>query len=284
MKKKILISSLLLVVITISCRKEDNLDVALNGLGGDTWKRTALDNWIYDSLTVPYNIELKYKWDQSEFDMSYDLVPPREDMVIPVARAIRMLWIEPYNEEAGTDLFMKMYAPKQVVLAGVPAVNLNGIADGGMAEDGLRIILYNINWIGDNNRDIANSMMHLLHHEFAHILYQEKAYPAEFNKITASSYTSVWFSDDTDPLKLGFVSSYARKNPGEDFAEMVSQMLIMGKDEYEAYLHTVPGNDDGIQKLRDKEALVVQYFKDAYQIDFYSLQAHVQLAKKRYLN
>lgn len=284
MKKKILICSLLLVVITISCRKEDNLNVALNGLGGDTWKRTALDNWIYDSLTVPYNIELKYKWDQSEFDMSYDLVPPREDMVIPAARAIRKLWLEPYSEEAGTDLFMKMYTPKQVVLSGVLAVNLNGRGDGGMAEDGIRIILYNINWIANENKNIVTNMLHLLHHEFTHILNQKKAYPVEFNKITAGGYTNAWLTDNTYPLKLGFISGYARKSPQEDFAEMASQMLIMGKEEYEAYLHAVPGNDDGIQKLRDKEALVVQYFKDAYQIDFYSLQTRVQLAKKAYLN
>jgi substrate import-associated zinc metallohydrolase lipoprotein len=205
-------------------------------------------------------------------------------MVIPAARAIRKLWLEPYSEEAGTDLFMKMYTPKQVVLSGVLAVNLNGRGDGGMAEDGIRIILYNINWIANENKNIVTNMLHLLHHEFTHILNQKKAYPVEFNKITAGGYTNAWLTDNTYPLKLGFISGYARKSPQEDFAEMASQMLIMGKEEYEAYLHAVPGNDDGIQKLRDKEALVVQYFKDAYQIDFYSLQTRVQLAKKAYLN
>lgn len=143
MKKYLLICSLLLIAIIISCKKDDKLDdVALNGLGGDTWKRTALDNWLYDSLTAPYNIELKYKWDQSEFDMSYTLVPPREEQVIPVAQAIRNLWIEPYNQATGAVLFMKMYSPKLVVLSGIPAARTDGTGLAGVAEDGLKIILY----------------------------------------------------------------------------------------------------------------------------------------------
>jgi substrate import-associated zinc metallohydrolase lipoprotein len=280
MKKNLLICFLLLTAITISCSREDKLNLALNGLGGDTWERTALDNWLYDSLTAPFNIELKYKWDQSEYDMAYTLVPPREEKVIPVAQALRKLWIETYNQEAGTDLFMKTYAPKQVVLSGSPALNSDGTAVQGLAEGGLKILLFDINSFDRKNHTLVNSMTHLLHHEFTHILNQKKAYPVEFNHITAGDYTSGWTVAREDPLTLGFVSNYARKDPGEDFAEIVAYMLKMGKEGYEEYLNTVPDNEDGIQKLRKKEALVVQYFRETYKLDFYSLQARVQLARK----
>ncbi|WP_142688142.1 substrate import-associated zinc metallohydrolase lipoprotein [Chitinophaga polysaccharea] len=283
MKKYLLICSLLLIAIIISCKKDDKLDdVVLNGLGG-TWKRTALDNWLYDSLTAPYNIELKYKWDQSEFDMSYTLVPPREEQVIPVARAIRNLWIEPYDQATGTALFMKMYSPKLVVLSGVPAARTDGAGIMGVAEDGLKIILYDVNSFSKKDKRAIDRIMHLLHHEFTHILNQKKAYPVEFNKVSAGSYTDGWQQAE-NPVSLSFVSNYAMKAPEEDFAEMVAFMLGRGKEEYEAYLHTAPDYEKGIQKLREKEALVVQYFKDAYHIDFYDLQTRVQQAKKAFMD
>ncbi|MET3879344.1 putative zinc-binding metallopeptidase [Chitinophaga sp. OAE865] len=284
MKKYLLICSLLLIAIIISCKKDDKLDdVALNGLGGDTWKRTALDNWLYDSLTAPYNIELKYKWDQSEFDMSYTLVPPREEQVIPVAQAIRNLWIEPYNQATGAVLFMKMYSPKLVVLSGIPAARTDGTGLAGVAEDGLKIILYDVNSFNKKDQASIDRIMHLLHHEFTHILNQKKAYPVEFKKVSAGSYTDGWLLAE-NPVGSGFVSKYAMKAPDEDFAEMVAYMLVKGKEEYEAYLHAAPDYENGIPKLREKEALVVQYFKDAYHVDFYDLQTRVQQAKKAFMD
>lgn len=207
-----------------------------------------------------------------------------EDKVIPVAQAVRKLWIDPYNEETGTTLFMKMYTPKQVVLSGILAANSNGTGVMGTAEDGLKITLFKVNDFDRKSPGSVDEILHLLHHEFTHILNQKKAYPVAFNNITPEGYTGDWVGADEDPLTLGFVSDYARKHPAEDFAEMVANMLVKGKEGYEAYLHSTRNNDAGIQKLREKEALVVQYFKDAYQIDFYSLQTRVQLAKKAFMN
>jgi hypothetical protein len=45
-----------------SCKKEDfnPADAEnINGLGGDTWAKGPIDKWIYDTLTVPYNISVK---------------------------------------------------------------------------------------------------------------------------------------------------------------------------------------------------------------------------------
>jgi len=65
------------LTVLVSCKKEDPLDVDnITGLGGDTWVKTPLDQWLYDSLVVPYNIATKYKWDQSELDLNKDIVPP----------------------------------------------------------------------------------------------------------------------------------------------------------------------------------------------------------------
>ncbi|NSL85837.1 substrate import-associated zinc metallohydrolase lipoprotein [Chitinophaga solisilvae] len=282
---------LLLMLITIqpACNKKDNLNVPLNGLGGDTWVKSPIDKWLYDSLTVPLNIEVKYKWDQSEFDMAYTLVPPAEAMVIPTAQAVLRMWIEPYNKEAGTELFMKQYASKVLVLSGSPAVNSDGSSVQGLAEGGLKILLFSINSFNQKDSAGVYDMAHLLHHEFTHILNQQKAYPITYKSVTPDGYTGGWTVAKENPLSLGYISNYARKEPGEDIAEMVSWMMVLGKAGYEDRLTRFLASatqvnraqyTDGVNKLRQKEALIVQYFRDSYNLDFYSLQSRVQAALK----
>src|SRR4051794_35558376 len=118
------ITRLLIFIIAIgafaSCKKEDfdiNDAANINGLGGDTWVPGPIDKWISDTLTVPYNISVKYKWDQFEdiSDITKILVPPKEESVIPILSAIRKAWITPYINEAG-DIFFKKLSPKFVYM------------------------------------------------------------------------------------------------------------------------------------------------------------------------
>ncbi len=275
----------LLIILTgmTACNKKDALNADINGLGGDTWAQGPIDKWLYDSMVVTNNIEVIYKWDQSQFDMEYTLVPPLESQVIPVARTVTKMWIDPYNAEAGTDDFMKIYSPKQLALSGSLAMQTDGSAVQGLAEGGLKILLFGVNSFDPKDSGAVADMAHLIHHEFTHILNQKKAYPIDYNKVTPDGYSGNWTVDNTNPWTLGFVSAYARKEPGEDIAEQVSFMLVMGKERYDnMVLHTFRNypdslnNDDAIAKLQTKEKLVVQYFRDAYQLDFYSLQSRVQ--------
>jgi len=275
---------LLLVLITISifsCKKSDKLTLQDNYLGGEVSGKTALDTALYNLLVKPYNIEVRYKWDQSQFDMQYTIVPPRADKVLPAMTTLKQVWIDPYNEVTGSDLFMKTYTPKQLILAGSPILLKDGNALNGLAEGGLDILLSDINSTDPKDVSKVSNLAHLIHHEFTHILNQKKNYTTDFNLVTPSDYSATWYLSTVNPLSLGFISGYARKEPVEDFAEMVSWMLIWGKDGYENYINqgaAAPNPDfsDGIAKLRKKEAIVVAYFKSAYNIDFYSLQADVQ--------
>ena len=57
----------------------------ISGLGGDTWAQGPIDKWIYDSLTVPFNIDVKYKWDEFALDqLDKTVVPVKEPIVIPL--------------------------------------------------------------------------------------------------------------------------------------------------------------------------------------------------------
>ena len=86
MKKSKPLLVVFIIVLLASCKKEDPLGSVdnISGLGGDTWVQGPVDKWIYDKLTVPYNIAVKYKWDQSSIEFNKTLVPIKEEQVIPV--------------------------------------------------------------------------------------------------------------------------------------------------------------------------------------------------------
>src|SRR4051812_21887744 len=85
----------LFVAVLASCSKKDeNLDRPLPlGIGGDTWKKGPIDQWLLDSMTLPYNIEIKYRWDPWELHLDKTMVPPDESKVIPAVSAMKQIWI-----------------------------------------------------------------------------------------------------------------------------------------------------------------------------------------------
>ena len=272
----------MLTIISISifsCKKDDKLVTQDNYLGQEVSGTTDLDKQLYSIFVQPYNIDVRYKWDQSNFELQYTLVPPSENKVLPYMKIVQKVWLDPYNAETGSQLFMKTYTPKQLILSGSGLLNSDGTSIIGLGEGGLDILLANINGTNLKDDNAVTDILHLVNHEFTHILNQKKAYTIDFTKISpAADYIAEWYNSQVDPLSLGFISGYARKDPNEDFAEMVSWMLAWGKDGYEDYINQSiddPAYAIGIGKLRQKEAIVVDYFKKSYNIDFYSLQTRV---------
>ena len=79
-----------------ACSKDDlNPDSILLGMGGDAWERTEFDDWIYEEFVVPYNIDVKYKWDPFELDLRYNYAPVDEEKAKMLMMAIKKVWIEP---------------------------------------------------------------------------------------------------------------------------------------------------------------------------------------------
>ncbi|MGZ5218447.1 MAG: substrate import-associated zinc metallohydrolase lipoprotein [Chitinophagaceae bacterium] len=294
---KIITAALSIAIIIVSCKKEDELGNVDNipGLGGDTWAPGPIDNWIYDSLTVPYNIAVKYKWDQSELDLNKTLVPPKEEKVIPVLSAIKKGWIQPYVDEAGI-LFFKTISPKFFSLVGSPSFNSDGSITLGTAEGGRKVVLYELNnfrikgmpgYVASDS-DRVLRMFWVINHEYAHILDQNIKFPVEFSESSASSYTSDWTNvSPQEALNEGFVSQYSISGKDDDWAEMVGLMLVHGRGWFENrvnsinYTGTTPNGTTAVEaraRLRQKEAAVVSYFKQAWNIDFYNLQLRTRFA------
>ena len=295
---KIIIATLSLAITITSCYKEDELGSVDNipGLGGDTWTPGPIDKWIVDNLTTPYNIGVKYKWDQGELqdDFNKQLVPPKEEKVIPIMDAIKQAWIQPYIDEGGI-MFFKNISPKFFILVGSPAY-INGAIKLGTAEGGRKVTLYDVNNFRIkgmpgyvlSDTDNVKRVFATIHHEYAHILDQNIKIPVEFSQSSAGGYTSDWLNvSPQDARNEGFISPYGNSKKEEDWAEMVSLMLVEGKAWFDQYVNginytgTTPnGTTAAVAKarLRQKEASVVSYFKQAWNIEFYNLQLRSKFA------
>lgn len=272
---KIILLWLWLPLLPACSPEEDVNDIPLPDLSGQTWEKGPLDDWLYDQFVVPYNIEVKYRFDRYELALNRTLVPPQEDKVMPVMETIKQTWIAPYDLVAGPD-FIKKLSPKQFVLVGSPQFNPNGTITLGTAEGGRKVVLYVINDFDKEDKEEVKQMLHTIHHEFAHILHQSVMYPEEFRRITPT-HTASWNDYSLeDAMSRGYITQYARASPDEDFVEMISVMLIEGRAGFNAIVNSAPPEAQAL--LRRKEQFVVSYFKETWNIDIHTLQANTEAA------
>jgi substrate import-associated zinc metallohydrolase lipoprotein len=278
-----------------SCKKESFTPITTPpvGLGGDTWAKDAIDKFINDSLTVPYNVAVYYKWLPGQLDFPSDITPPDANKVVPMLKALLNVAYAPYNQQTGSTVFLRRYLPKTLELAGSAEYLANGARFLGQAEGGTAMLLYEVNNFSRLKADsnTFKQTMHTMHHEFGHILNHNVLYPVSFKTIS-TGYTGNWYNiSDEEARTLGFITSYAQASPDEDFVEMISSMLSGGSngpsggfDEYEQLLVQAGGPGSiGYQTIKTKEAVVVDYFTRVWNIDFYALRAKCRSAFVNYL-
>ncbi|MFD2033669.1 putative zinc-binding metallopeptidase [Belliella marina] len=271
------VSALVLSFVVFSCAVQEDLSKPILGLEGDVWEKTEIDHWLDENFLVPYNVEVKYRWDASELAIDRTLVPPQEERVIPIMEVVKEGWIDVYNKET-QEAFIKRYAPKQYQLVGSPQYNSNGTITVGQAEAGRKVVLFRVNQFERSNRTMVKRTLKTIHHEFAHILHQNIMYAPEYKEITPGAYTASWNTlSDAQAREMGFITPYSSSSPDEDFVEMIAIMLTEGKLGYENILAGI-SSPQAVQALRRKEEIVVTYFKQVWDIDFYKLQETTTLA------
>lgn len=264
----------IVVLILASCSHEDQ--PTESQLNFTQPVRTDLDNWIVTNYTNPYNIDVRYQWNQNTVDNTRYLFPPTVDKVKPALEIVKKIWLDSYSTVAGAD-FVKKIAPREFVLVGGVNLNSTGTITLGLAEGGQRISLFQVDYIDKNSRPDVSEFIHTIQHEYVHILNQTKPFDQQaWAKITPSGYTSSWYVEtDRDSRELGFITSYARLNIFEDFAETAAIILLSSKAEYDAIQAGIT-SAAGKDAIKKKEALVVKYYRDAFNIDFYALRDEAQ--------
>jgi len=286
---------LILLMAAASCKKDKftPLTTPPPGLGGDTWAQDATDIFIHDSMTVPYNVAVYYKWLPGQLDFPSEITPPDEANVIPMLKALLNVAYAPYNQQTGSTTFLRKYLPKALEMAGSAEYLPNGAIFLGQAEGGTAMLLYQVNNYSRKKADsnTFKQTMHTMHHEFGHILHQNVLYPASYKTIS-TGYTAQWYNvSSPDARAQGFITAYAMSGPDEDFVEMISSMLAGGDtgpsggyDEYEALLTQTGGpGSPGYTTIKAKEAVVVDYFQRVWNIDFYALRTKCRTAFVNYL-
>jgi len=260
------------------CREEEKIadDIYIPGLGGETYPMNELDKWLEKYYTLPYNIDVVYRWDAAQSYSSLSevqLVPIVYDAVQPMMAALRDVWFEPYIQATGSQDFLKEVAPKKIVLVGSPEYQ-NGSYKLGQAEGGRKILLLDVNSFDASNEAKLKESLHTIVHEFTHILHQTKLFDKTYQEISTGRYNSNWtLVSDTEARHQGFITNYSMLNKDEDFAEMVSGILVYGRDWFEntvlAEAAKSTEHPEAEADLRSKLAIIENYFKTTWYIDFF---------------
>lgn len=257
-------------IAMLSCAHEDQPGESQLDFTQPT--KTALDNWITTNYLSPYNINVQYKWNQNTVDNSRFLFPPTLEKVQPALEIVQKIWLSSYATIGGAD-FVKKIAPREIVLVG--GVNLNSVGTRtlGLAEGGQRVTLFETDYIDRSNRSVVTEFIHTIQHEYIHILNQHKPFDEKsWSVITPAGYTADWYNFAIPVSnEIGFITSYARLNINEDFAETAAMILVTSKADYATFLSKIK-SPTALAALKAKEALVVKYFKESFEMDFYALR------------
>ncbi len=270
---KILIVFILAVTIS-SCKKEESANIDLTKYVDNPVANTALDAWLKATFLDPYNMDVIYRYSDFYKDNDKVVSPANPAKVQPQMQTVLEGFINPYRKVAGAT-FIKTMLPKEWVLFGSGAYQTDGSMILATASAGRRVTIYDVNNFDATNADGVTRKLRTIHHEFTHILNQLVAMPTDFQTITKSTYNATWTTvPDATARDNGYVSPYASSQAGEDFAETVSHLLVLGQAWFDARANasTVTGK----AALKAKEASVVQYFTINLGVDFRALQREIQ--------
>lgn len=285
MKKNILLFCFVVVLCSLaSCSKESLNPVSVFSV--DVNEKTEFDKWLDVNYGIPYNIDVKYRYEMNESDFSYYTIPADEDCSIVLAHLVKYLCIDVYDEVAGIK-FTRRYFPKMFFYIGEWEYKNNGTFILGTAEGGKKIYLSGVNYIFDvlagryggytDPREAINHYyIKTIHHEFTHILNQTKDFPADFKQVTPTSYVNDSWSTapySNDYLKRGFISAYAQDSDREDFAEMMALFVTHDQAWWDAQL--TEAEAAGSSLITNKLDIVKSYMKTTFDIELEDLRSAV---------
>ncbi len=269
-----IMTSFLLAILFYACKEDELSDESI--FKNNISEQTDFDLWLLSNYVYPYNIMFKYKMEDIESNKNFNLVPATTDKCVAMAKLLKYLWMESYDEIQGIN-FTRAYTPKIIVLVGSGAYDSNNnTITLGTADAGMRITLYDINSLNPDNPDIIRlqDYMKTIYHEFSHILHQKKDYPIEFGEISHDDYIQDSWSASSETLEIanqkGFVSRYARHSTDEDFVELIAHFVILGQENWDNIL--AAAGTDGASKINRKFEIVKQYLIDSWGLDIYELR------------
>lgn len=259
-----------------SCSKDDEPDASRSVLDEKLTEKTSFDTWLDRNYVDAYNVNFMYRMTDNETPRGRNLAPATLENSMRMAKIVKHAWFNVYDEVGGTD-FMRLYAPRQILLVGSRSTDKSGMDLLGTAASGLKVTLYKVNHVDPNNLEALKwAYFGTIHHEFAHILHQHNRWPDEFNDVTKDDYLpSTWANPDNARPEVyaakGFVTAYSRMANSEDVAEITAAIITWSDQEW-ANLYRAAG-DAGTAKIRKKVEIMKKYMLDTYKVDLDKLRS-----------
>lgn len=244
-----------------------------------------IDQYIQANFVDRYGVAVRYKYVDRYVDQTKRVTPPYREAVVPMMDFLNEFWVDPYVAVPNGSDFFRKHVPAEIVMIGSLMYNEDGTVTLGTADAGARITLTDVNSVDVTDRDWVLLQIHVILHEFAHIVHQLYNLPPNFQQISPEGYTSVgsWYNlTDEEALTRGFVSPYATSSFNEDFAEMVS-FILYDPDFYDKYITDETCSDaaclsrnEGRVKLRTKYSSVLNHYQEVTGVDLLAVRDIVQ--------
>lgn len=275
---RIIATTAAIVAALVSCQKETLSEDSV--IRDSRAEETEFDKWLQANFLLPYNIEIKYRYELMETNLAYWTVPADYKQSIVYAHLVKYLCVDSYDEVAGT-VFTCSYFPKLFFLEGTFHYDNNGTMILGTAEGGRKIFLGGVNHLNYYLEDAVDKQdpttlnelyFKTIHHEFTHILNQTKSFSSDYQLVTGSDYVLGSWNEvhSSDYLKYGFITAYSQHSDTEDFAEMLSTYIINTPEQWAKWMQAA--GTDGANKINTKLEFVRSYMKDAWGVDLDELR------------
>ena len=239
------LTALMATTISFTSCTEDKLEDTIFDPTDYPLDRSAhtfpLDTFIKVNFLEPYNLRFVYRMEDVGSDLNKNLVPASYQKSVELAVLTKYLWYDVYKKHAGAE-FLRQYSPRIIHVIGSKNINASqGTEVAGVTEGGIKITLYNTNGLDAKNLQLMNDYFFgTMHHEFGHVLDQNRLHPTDFNTISSGHYNSSSWQETSDSISLGlgFVTSYGSSATGEDWVEIIANYITLSPAEWEAKMNT----------------------------------------------
>ena len=238
------------------------------------------DKWLEEFYTEPYNVSFMYKLDDNGTNPNYNVVPVSIGIADSLAHLALYLWYDVYDSIIGPE-FLPTYGPKMIQLVGSSMIHPSNPNSEtlGFATGGIKITLLKINDMTFHPNDLQwlnRYIFKTMHHEFSHILHQQKNYPQEYGQINPTDYDPIKWEERTEQQawELGYVSNYGSSDSHEDFVEVIANYIVQSEDWWKNMLEKA--GPTGATIIQQKWEICNTWLADKWNIDLQSMHDEVQ--------
>ena len=244
-----------------------------------------LDRYIQQAFAKKYNVDIAYRYDDKVTDRRYLLAPVKEEKALEYLNLIEYMFFQVY-EASTPEGYLQTHTIKYLNLFGSSGYAIDRRM-AGAAPQGM-IWIYNINELNTQyTGTVRSDYISVLFHESAHTLHEERAYPPEFDKLSALEYQkqdafSYWWRTGQNASYAGFVSDYASTDADEDFAELFAYYILDSDSEWADRLKGAEGKNrsdakyTGREIIEKKVAIMKEYLRSEYSADLDKIRAEAQ--------